>query len=252
MRIGQFEHKPGLLIAAFYLIFLAALLSLGSWQLHRAAQKKAILAASAVAQNAEAVLLTPQLDVTAAALAHTRVTFSGTYEESRQFLWDNRVHKGQAGFEVITPVKTEHGLVLVNRGWVAPGRTRQDLPNVAIAEALVGQSLDTTGLFSRPSKGLVSGDAFDNNSVWPRVLHFFDYEAIARELQQPVVAGVVQPQVAANKNNPVRADYLIPNWEPTAAVGPVRHYSYAFQWFAMAIALTVLYFVYNTRRVERH
>jgi len=266
LRVGNFEHKPSVLITLLFLGFAAALLSLGTWQMMRAAEKTAILAAAERSLSSEAVRPGELGDLLVAAKQHTRVTFSGIYQPSRQFLWDNRVHKGQAGFEVITPVRTVTGLVLVNRGWVAPGNTRVDLPNVEMSAALLDTSINITGLFSRPSKGLISGEPFDDQAPWPRVMQFFDYAAIELALGEAVLAGVVQPQQAGDdggydgggyvvkKKRPEAAqrhsEFYTANWQPTAAIGPMRHYGYAFQWYAMAAALTVLFFVYNTKRIN--
>lgn len=268
MRIGNFEHNPSALIVALYGVFLAALLALGTWQMKRAAEKITILSAAEQALNTEAVAPRQLGDLTQAAVAHTQVTFSGSYDSARQFLWDNRVHKSQAGYEVITPVKTDTGIVLVNRGWIAQGRTREDIPDISIQSA--DNVIAHTGLFSRPSKGLMSGDALStiNNTEpesWPRLLQYFDYQAIAAALGEPVLAGVIQPQqlqaekeagqtssTAGSKatSTAAKAALYTANWEPAAAIGPTRHYGYAFQWYAMALALTILYIVYNTKRIK--
>jgi len=257
LRVGNFEHKPSVLITLLFFLFAAALLSLGTWQMKRAAEKSTILAAADRAQASEGVEPGALGDLSVAAKQHSRVTFSGSYEPSRQFLWDNRVHKGRAGFEVITPVRTAAGLVLVNRGWVVLGSSRTALPNVSLGADSLGTSVTIDGLFSRPSKGLISGEPFDPAAPWPRVMQFFDYAAMERALGEPVLAGVVQPQkVGDNTNNEqltaeqVHTEFYTPNWEPTAAIGPVRHYGYAFQWYAMAVTLTILFIVYNTKRIE--
>lgn len=218
----------------------------------RASEKKIILAAAESALNAPAVPAHTLKDLSLAAKQHTQVSISGRYAGNRQFLWDNRVHKGQAGFEVITPVRTSEGLVLVNRGWVAPGLTRADLPNVALSEEASDSLVEFTGLFSQPSKGFLSGASFDAGESWPKVLQYFDYAAIQASLGEPVLAGIVQPQQVddAVSDKPARKEFYIANWEPTAAIGPTRHYGYAFQWYAMAVALIVLFIVYNTRRIE--
>jgi len=262
LRIGNFEHKPSVLITLLFLLFLGALLSLGTWQMMRAAEKTTILAAADRALSSQGVALTELGDLSIAARDHSRVTFSGSYEPARQFLWDNRVHKGRAGFEVITPVRTDSGLVLVNRGWVVLGSSREVLPDVSLSDALLDTPVNISGLFSRPSKGLISGEPFDDHAQWPRVMQFFDYAAIERALGEPVLAGVIQPvqpqqtddrvnddKVNDDKQEAARNAFYIANWEPTAAIGPARHYGYAFQWYAMAAALTILFVVYNTRRI---
>jgi surfeit locus 1 family protein len=250
MRIGHFEHKPSAAVLALYLAFLAALLSLGTWQMNRAAQKSTILAKASRSAAIDPVSIESLSDVILAAEQHTRVSAVGTYIPDKQFLWDNRVHKGQAGFEVITPVLLNSGVaVLVNRGWVRPGATRENLPDVTLSAELHTQLLEFDGLFSRPSKGLASGVAFEQTGGWPKILQYFDYAAMEQQLGYPLVQGVLQPQTASAPLD--RPDLNTANWEPTEVMGPAKHYSYAFQWFAMAVALSVLYVVYNTKRISR-
>jgi len=249
LRIGNFEHKPSPVIVLLFILFAAALLFLGTWQMQRAALKTSILAAAAESGSLAPVKPSDITDLARAASEHTRVTLTGSYQGEKQFLWDNRVYQGQAGFEVITPVLTDAGIVLVNRGWVAPGRTRQDLPDVALSRDVLGSAVTINGVFSRPSKGFASGEAFSSSEAWPRVLQYFDYPSIELALGATLLAGVVQPQQKGQANEQ-RAEYFAANWEPIASIGPARHYGYAFQWYAMAAALSILYIVYNTRRIE--
>ncbi len=58
-----------------------------------------------------------------------RVTATGRYDTDAQLLVRNRVHNGQPGFEVLTPLVTAHGRAfIVDRGWVPTGN-RQDAPD---------------------------------------------------------------------------------------------------------------------------
>jgi surfeit locus 1 family protein len=52
------------------------------------------------------------------------------YDDAHTILLDNRVFNGTAGYHVLTPLKIEGGqmAILVNRGWVAVGRTREEIP----------------------------------------------------------------------------------------------------------------------------
>ena len=40
------------------------------------------------------------------------------YLSKKQFLLDNKVNNRQAGYEVLTPIKVDKNILLVNRGWV--------------------------------------------------------------------------------------------------------------------------------------
>ncbi len=199
------------------------------------------------ADVASAVPLDQIVDPVASAEQYQRVIASGRYHASRQFLWDNRVYKSRAGFEVITPVEQANGsVILVNRGWVPLGLTREDLPDTSMPEALLDKPVTIEGLFSRPSKGFASGEAFDPKQAWPKIIQYFDYEAISRALDATVVAGVLQPQ---RVGAPAKGEEFFPvNWQPTDAIGPVRHYGYAAQWWTMALVLSVLFVKYGIKR----
>lgn len=255
MRIRDRQFSPQLWAILLYLAIVSCMLYLGSWQLSRAALKVSLQVASDEASQAEPIAISAINDIFAASARYQRVTLSGQLDEERQFLWDNRTHKGQAGFEVIIPMRLESGdWVLVNRGWVAPGKSRLNLPDVSLRENEKFTAISIDGVLSRPSKGFSSGEAVSTEGKWPRLLQFFDYTAIAAALNQPVLPVVVQVQALSisGKQSTVyspRPEWLIANWQP-AASGPVKHYSYAFQWFAMTLALTLLFIFVNTDRHE--
>ena len=62
-------------------------------------------------------------------LRYRPVVATGEYLSSRQILIDNKVHSGRAGYHVVTPLALADGrIVLVNRGWIAQGASRSELP----------------------------------------------------------------------------------------------------------------------------
>jgi len=77
-------------------------------------------------------------------------------------------------------------------------------------------------------------------------LQFVDYAALNREYAYPLVPAIVQARAVGE---PITESWhLLGNWQPTERFGPSRHLGYAVQWFAMAIALTCLYFWHGLRR----
>jgi len=239
-----------------YLFVLAIMLWLGNWQLNRAQVKVTMQEAATAAAQAAPVPISSISDIEAASALYTRVVLNGTYDSKRQLLWDNRTHKGRAGYEVISFFNlSDGGLALVNRGWIAPGANRQTLPDVALPSTAITAPVFVEGYLSTPSKGFASGSALSDVSVeggWPRVLQYFDYEAIEQLAGEPLVPAVVQVQTLSNNESKAavlvsRPEFLTANWQP-AASGPAKHYSYAFQWFAMALGLTVIFFVVNRKK----
>ena len=221
--------------------------------MNRAALKVTMQTASEQASLAAALPITDVDDWAAGALSYQRVSLVGQYDAKRQFLWDNRTHNGQAGFEVIIPMQLVSGeWVLINRGWIAPGISRSELPNVELTDEVLLGSISIEGVLSRPSKGFSSGEAVLTEGSWPRLLQFFEYPLISAVLGEPVLPVVVQIQALAISGEETtvytpRPEWLIANWQP-AASGPAKHYSYAFQWFAMAVALTLIFIFVNTHK----
>lgn len=275
LRIGSRRFAPRPWAVLLYLCVVIAMLALGRWQLERADEKTALRESAARARALPAVALERVDDTAAAARAHRRVLVRGRWVEERQLLWDNRAHGGRAGYEVITPLRLVDGrLALVNRGWIAPGatRARESLPDVSLPREANAAPVELEGLLSRPSKGFAGGEALPEDGPWPRILQYFDYAAIADALGEPIVEAVVQAQVASDSEvyagarsasgamsgagadtgraGVGRAELLTPNWR-AAASGPEKHFGYAFQWFAMAAALTVIFVVVNLSRDDK-
>src|SRR5476649_1873377 len=115
------------------LLTLAAVLGfaeLGRWQWHRAAQKSALLAQfeagglGSVDLAGRAVSELPR---------YAQVHAEGHYDGQHQFVLDNISHEAHPGYEVLTPLQTTDGRVLiVNRGRVPLGANRSQLPEVRL------------------------------------------------------------------------------------------------------------------------
>jgi surfeit locus 1 family protein len=117
---------PTLATIAAIAVFVAA----GNWQRGRM-DDKAALRAQLDAALAAPVAALPATDVDWSAWRYRSVDVEGNYDAARQILIDNKVHAGRTGFHVVTPLDLADGrAVLVDRGFVAAGATRADLPAV--------------------------------------------------------------------------------------------------------------------------
>jgi len=242
--------KSDTFLALVYVCVTLIMIGLGSWQLLRMDEKRIMLAREAAAASADAVPLNHVVhEIAEAAGLYTRVVLTGEWLPGQQLLWDNRIAAGVAGYEVLTPFKLQSGeLVLVNRGWVPVGPSRQTLPDVAKGVSDSAAVVTVEGALSRPSKGLAQGPAIEASPSWPKRLQYLDYSAVNEVYGKSFVPVVVQ---ARGVGDPIVQPWqLLGNWEPTASFGPSRHLGYAVQWFAMAAALTFLY-LWNTFRSGR-
>jgi len=213
---------------------LGALLTarLGVWQLARAAQKEALQAlldSRAGAPPLDAARLAD--DPASAAAQHYRhVLLRGRWVEGRTVFLDNRVMNGRPGFYVVTPLQLEgDGAVLVQRGWVprdAADRTR--LPALPLPAGVV----ELQGLIAPPPSRLVQLGAETPGAIRQNL----DLDSFSRETGLPL-----HPLSVLQQDAPGTApDGLARQW-PRPAVDVHKHYGYAFQWFALAGLITVLY-----------
>src|SRR5579862_1623166 len=98
-RPGVRPSAPVWLVTVLAAALAVAFVLLGRWQWHRAAASEAARAAFARGADAVSVLGSSRLDDVA---RFARVSTSGHYRADRQFLLDNRMHDGAAGYEVLT------------------------------------------------------------------------------------------------------------------------------------------------------
>ncbi len=235
------RFRPRLLATLGVLILLPVLLSLGFWQLDRAQQKRAIQAEYDARSRDERVEIGSQLQQ-ADDLRFYRVVAHGTYEPRYQLLIDNRVQDGRVGYYVITPLRigSSNTLVLVNRGWVPMGQTRDDLPK---ANAPSGM-LEITGIATVPSDRIfMFTEPPAPTDKWQRVWQHIDIKRFAAAVPfrvQPVV-------ILLDPDSP--AGGFMRRWA-RLDTGIAVHKGYAFQWFILAAALLVAYLIYGLRAAK--
>ena len=134
-RLLRSPWVPAAAALAAIVVFVGA----GNWQGRRMHEKEPLRAQyDAAARAAPAPL--PGLAGVAEwdAWRYRPVRLEGTFDAARGIFIDNRVHGGRAGYHVVTPLALADGrVVLVNRGWVAQGPTRAELPAVPSPEGRV-------------------------------------------------------------------------------------------------------------------
>ncbi|MHB8743997.1 MAG: SURF1 family protein [Sulfuricaulis sp.] len=213
-------------------ILLPLFVYLGIWQLQRAAEKRLLQAqydsrAAGPAIKVEARLEPP------AVLQFYRVVATGYYETDRQILLDNRLYQGQAGYDVITPLRLQDSDVrlLVNRGWIPLGVDREHLPAVDTPQTLQ----EITGVAEVPDKNvfmLAKPAPLDHG--WQTVWENMDMARFAAAVPYPVQPVVVR----LDPDSP--AGGFIRDWRrPDTKVA--MHQGYAFQWFMLAGTVIAIY-----------
>ena len=203
-------------------------LSLGRWQLDRAAQKEQLFA-SIEAQSLRTVLEPADLlDVTNfEPLIHRTVRLRGHWLSAKTIFLDNRQMNAKPGLYVMTPLLLEGGrAVLVQRGWVARNfvdRTQvPDVPTPIEPVELVGR------IAPPPSKLYELGDAGSGP-----IRQNLDLPQFGLETGLGLLPVTVRQTGDAS-------DGLSRDW-PVANTGVDKHYGYAFQWFGLSALIAILY-----------
>lgn len=237
--VSNLGFRAGVVPTIATLALLVLLCTLGVWQIGRADYKAALFAEYSERSAAPPIDLNRTAEL-ADQDRYARALVDGRFDGSRQFLLDNRTHKGVAGYEVLTPFRIDGSerMLLVNRGWVALGQRRDVLPDVRVDE----QDMGLSGLLDRaPQGGIVLGAQGYEASGWPLVVQRIEIKTAEQKLGARVLPLVL------------RMDAELPHgyvreWKPDYGMSAQRHRGYAFQWFALATALLVIYVVVNTKR----
>ena len=145
------------------------MLRLGFWQLERGDQKQQRLE-----QIEHKRKMSPYQvnDVLAFSGDHRDLPLSvtGRPQKDRILLLDNRIVQGQVGYEVLVPVYTDYGLVLVNLGWVKAGRTREELPVFDVSQLRE----HFTGRISVPALNPMITETANKHHPWPKIVQQID------------------------------------------------------------------------------
>ena len=231
----------------FWLVTLAAVLtlsatvSLGRWQLSRAAQKEALQA------EIDAQKQLPALDQDAflamekpAQALHRPVQLRGLWLAPQTVYLDNRQMRGVPGFYVLTPFAIEGSeqTVMIQRGWVQ--RNFNDRAQLVPVDTPSGLVEVTARVATPPAHLLELGKpATAEGGSQPAVgsspiRQNLDLELFRAETQLPLRTDLTLQQTGA------ASEGLQRDW-PAPALGVEKHYGYAFQWFGLAALVVLLY-----------
>ncbi len=236
----RFRPRLGATLAALLAVLL--LVGLGTWQMQRLAWKEALIAdlATRTGQPPQAL---PPVIADPADLAFMPVRLRGHFLHDRELYVGARLHRGEAGFDVITPLALEDGrLVLVDRGWVPSARRAPEtrpagqIPGVVTIEGQV-----RTGGWNGSDLFRPANQPAENYWLW------MDLPAMAAQ------AGVG----GAGAAGAITSLYVVagpgdnPGGLPIGGLRPVEvrnnHLGYALTWYALALALLVIYVVHQSR-----
>lgn len=231
MHLLGFSFTPKWYSIAGMMVLLPLFTSLGIWQLNRAEEKIQLREAMQSRLAGEPIPLSAvseDLDI----ISFQPVVMTGRYLGEKQFLWDNRHQNGQLGYEILTPFLVDglvngEKVVLVNRGFIARGRDRANLPDVTV---------DSKHQTLKGSVYLPSGKAFmlkdlPPDSGWPKVIQIIRLGELSELISLPVYPFMVQ---------------LTP--PSSTGISPHKNWGYAGQWFLFALTLLVIFIALNLKK----
>jgi surfeit locus 1 family protein len=206
-----YSFRPRAWALALAAVGCAAFIALGNWQARRADEKREL----------------------AAQLEKKRVAVSGTFLPEYTVFLDNKIRNHRAGYEVLMPLRVDGESVVVNRGWIEAGRTRDALPEVRTpagqvrVEGLVLERLPRVLNLDRQASG--------------KVRQSLDIGAFAAQTGLRLRPYFLEQHSAAD-------DGLLRDW-PRPDAGVAMHESYSLQWYSFAALTVILLLALSFRRV---
>ena len=229
--LGTRRFRPAFLPGVAALVAIALTVSLGNWQSRRAEEKLALGRELDDAAR-HAVLALPSRQVDAHDYEFRSISVRGEYSAKHTILLDNRVLRGSAGYQVLTPLRIAGGdtYVLVNRGWVAAGVRRDRLPQIQTPAGIA----TVEGIAIVPGSRIFELDAkTEEGIVWQNLV-------LARYAKWSGLE--LQPIVLQQTSD--AADGLVRAWG-RPDTGADLHRGYAFQWYALATMILISYVAFS-------
>jgi surfeit locus 1 family protein len=219
-------------LLALALVLSALLIALGMWQLQRAEEKRTTLAEFERRGTAAIVDLNRTDNDDAGTLAGYRATATGYYLDFN-ILLDNQLHQGRTGYLVYTVFELDdrNPSILVNRGWIGAEADRSQAPR--FDTPTTSQRLD--GRLSQPP---ATGLRFEGSELIERMtddmwrVQHIDFPGLITSLGEDLLV------ITLLLDNDAPAGF-IRAWTPPGS-DEARNLGYAFQWFAMALAVMVI------------
>ena len=229
-----FRFTPSWMMTALTLVVSLLLTSLGFWQLAREHEKSIVLQTEQEMAGRDAVdwqVSSPM------PLPFQRIKVSGHYL-STVFLLDNQHHHHQFGYNVLSPLMSSDGsVVLVDRGWVAGDPSRQIFPQIHTPETVI----KIHGRVYFPSnKQWVLGPEVERKNPQLSLLERLDTKMVSKILQKKVYPFIIR----LDKGD----EYGFVRQWVIVSMPPQRHLAYAVQWFSMALTVFVIYIALNLKK----
>jgi surfeit locus 1 family protein len=238
------------LFTALMLALAAVCLWLGTWQMHRLAEKEALIAAVDARLTAAPIPVPPKQEwagLDAETLLYQPVQLTGAYRYTQTVtvftsLSDPKGQYSGPGYWVVTPFElVGGGTVFVNRGFVP-----QQYQETAALGDLHGDDPGTvtvSGILRAPElAGMMTPEADMSNRIeWVR-----DPQRLAK-MVDPALAPIAPFYV----DLPAGAAGDLPQGGETVVSFPNNHFGYALTWYGFAVVAVVMLGFWLARQARR-
>ncbi len=210
---------------------------LGFWQLARATEKENLVQAHA--------LLAAQSPINWAGEGplpqqYQQLEVKGQYL-AFNFLLDNQHYQHRFGYNLLTPILlATNKVVLIDRGWLAGDLSRQTLP---LFKTPAGE-IKLKGSAYQFSKHWLLGQVVEEKEKNLFLIEEVNIKLISQLLHKSVYPFIIRLD-KGEKGGYVR------EW-PVVSMPPARHYGYAFQWFAFAVVILILFITLNLKKNDEN
>jgi surfeit locus 1 family protein len=238
MKLGRRRFKAAWWSVALTIAGVALFIALGIWQLERADYKESVQLKFEQRLSEPYQEFRPELGL--ADIEYRKLIVNGRFDNAHNILIDNQIHRGKAGYHVLTPLHLSAGdhIILVNRGWAAWGVSRDSSPPIPAATSTGG----VVGIANFPTEPAMRMGGIELSEHWPQLFRYVDIEALREQFSDrllPVVLWLAPEQ----EGNYVRV------WNPVW-MSPEKSRAYATQWFAFALLALVFFVILNLRKIE--
>lgn len=209
--------------------------SLGTWQARKGAAKQAMV--ESLRDRAAEPEIISAANAAPRDLELRRAQATGTFLADRQLLLDGQSNQHRPGYRVWTPLLLpSESVVFVDRGWIPQDRSGFDGTVPAGRMTVTGswRSLPRPGVRLDGTVNCPAEKRFPAAVLYPTS---DDLECL---MSRPIVGGLLlmDPELPGG---------FVREWTDFG-FPPQRHYAYAFQWFAMALAALVVFVFVNRKR----
>jgi len=250
----SYQFKPAFLTNLFFFIVILVLVILGSWQLNHADEKKLLQQMIDERSLQEPLSLNMPFDEFS---PYQLVQASGNYRPKDSILLNNIEYQGKPGFHLITPfeILASRAVIMVNRGWLAQGKSRDELPTFKTPEGLITLEGHLAPPGSKPALASTTGQPI---APTPPLWYYMDQQFFSQIYGYSILPLMLNLRTGgqtstyhstripeSDSDTPLILDW--PEYDAKSGM----HTRYATQWFVFALIALIAYLGVSFKKLPR-